>query len=194
MSWVVAGGQEPPPLPTTPAALPIERFLQRNDPPLRSYRARRRLEARNARFKAEGWMEVTTELGPNQRLSWAVTAEGGSGYIRNRVLRKALEAEVAAIRAGDPAKAAITERNYTFLMSDSAGDGTVTVRIEPRRHDVPRRTTRTPLLDREADRADLHPVEAIGGRDEVGDGLLGCEQYPGAVGLGEHHVGERAER
>ena len=65
-----------------------------------------------------------------------MTGEGGSGYIRKIVLRKALEAEVAAIRAGDPAKAAITERNYTFLMSDSADDGTVKVRIEPRRLDV----------------------------------------------------------
>ncbi len=136
MSWVVAGGQERPPLPTTPAVSPIERFLQRNDPPLRTYRGRRRLEARNARFKAEGWMEVTTELGPDQRLSWAVTGEGGSGYIRNRVLRKALEGEVAAFRAGDPAKAAITESNYTFLVSDSGDDGTVNVRIEPRRRDV----------------------------------------------------------
>ena len=136
MSWVVAGGQERPPLPATPAVSPIERFLQRNDPPLRTYRGRRRLEARNARFKAEGWMEVTTELDPNQGLSWTVTGEGGSGYIRNRVLRKALEGEVAAIRAGDPAKAAITERNYTFAVSDSGDDGTVTVRIEPRRRDV----------------------------------------------------------
>ena len=81
-------------------------------------------------------MEVTTELGPNQRLSWTVTGEGGSGYIRNRVLRKALKAEVAAFAAGDPAKAAITESNYTFLMSDSGDDGTVNVRIEPRRRDV----------------------------------------------------------
>ena len=100
MSWV-AGGQERQPLPTTPAVSPIERFLERNDPPLRTYRGRRRLEARNARFKAEGWMEVTTELGPSQGLSWTVTGEGGSGYIRNRVLRKALEAEVAAVRAGE---------------------------------------------------------------------------------------------
>ena len=63
-SWVVAGGQERLPSQTTPAASPIERFLQRNDPPLRSYRARQRLEARNARFKAEAWMEVTTESVP----------------------------------------------------------------------------------------------------------------------------------
>ena len=96
----------------------LQRFLERDDPPLRSYRAHRRLDARNARFKAHGWMEVTTELSPEHGMTWTVTDEGGSGYIRKNVLRKALEAEAAAMRAGDPAKAAITDANYTFLAPD----------------------------------------------------------------------------
>src|SRR5688500_16589157 len=40
----------------------VDRFLSRADMPLLQYRGSRRLEARNARFKMTGWLEVETEL------------------------------------------------------------------------------------------------------------------------------------
>jgi hypothetical protein len=114
----------------------IERFLRREEPPLRTYRAHRRLEARNVRFKATGWMEVVTELNADRQLTWKVIEEGGSGYIRNKVLRRVLEGEAAAVRAGDPAKAALTDANYNFFASELLDDETARIRIEPRRKDV----------------------------------------------------------
>src|SRR5262245_35665464 len=67
-------------------------FLARHDEPIRSYRARRHLEAENARFNLRGWLDVETSLGPDG-WSYDIVAEGGSPTIRKRVLRAALEGE-----------------------------------------------------------------------------------------------------
>jgi hypothetical protein len=133
---VLVGGQEQPPPGLAGGTSLVERFLLRDDPPLRGYRARRRLEARNDRFKAAGWIEVTTEFAPELGLTWTVTDEGGSTYIRRNVLLKALGAEATAVRAGDPAKAAITDANYNFFASEDQDDDTASIRIEPRRRDM----------------------------------------------------------
>jgi hypothetical protein len=110
----------PPPDRGAPEAVPtsvLDRFLAHQTEPLVRYRATRRLEAENKRFNVKGWMEVTTELSPEQGFTWTVVDEGGSGYIRNKVLRKTLEGEAQAVRNNDPAKAALTEANYTFALT-----------------------------------------------------------------------------
>lgn len=61
--------------------------------PQRPYVAFRRLEAGNQKSGRHGWMDVRTELGANGLLAVEVLDEGGSDYIRNRVLRAALEGE-----------------------------------------------------------------------------------------------------
>lgn len=104
----------------SPAAQPddhgalLERFLSHQVEPVVQYRGTRRLEAENGRFNVKGWMEVTTELSPERGLTWTVVSEGGSGYIRNKVLRRTLEGEVDVVRNSDPAKAALNESNYAF--------------------------------------------------------------------------------
>lgn len=143
--------QEPRPAPAEPSLL--ERFLAHHEAePVTRYRATRRLEAENGRFNVKGWMEVVTELSPEEGFTWTVIEEGGSGYIRNKVLRKTLEGEAAAIRNNDPAKAALNETNYVFALSteaagktkgkavalspDPAGDGHARLFITPKRKDM----------------------------------------------------------
>jgi hypothetical protein len=99
-----------------PAAPLIERFLTRQDLPLTSYRALRRLSARNGRFKLEGWLEVETTLSAKNELSWTVVAEGGSGTIRNKVLRKALAGEAETLAKGLGPRGALSRENYEFAL------------------------------------------------------------------------------
>lgn len=119
-----------------PADAIIERFLARTDIPLSQYRATRRLEARNTRFKVEGWVEARTWMGPDGRFGYAVTGEGGSGLIRKRVLRAALEAEGESVAGGGASRAALTPANYTFTAEPDTGDGRRRVRIAARRKDL----------------------------------------------------------
>jgi hypothetical protein len=114
----------------------VERFLSRTDVPLIQYRATRRLDARNARFKVEGWMEARTWLGPDGRFGYEVTGEGGSGLIRKRVLRAALEAEAESVAGGGSRRAALTTDNYTFVAEPATGEGPRRVRMTARRKDV----------------------------------------------------------
>jgi hypothetical protein len=119
----------------------LEQFLSRTDPPPTSYRAFRRLEARNERFKVDGWMEVATELDAEKRFTWTIVEEGGSSYVRNKVLRKALEAEQDAVARNDPTGAALSKANYVFDdRHDSAHAdvpaGLARLGITPRRRDV----------------------------------------------------------
>ena len=62
--------------------------------------------------------------------------ETGSGTIRSRVLRAALEAEREARASGDASKGALTELNYEFGTPDTGDDLLVTVAIRPRRQDT----------------------------------------------------------
>src|SRR5262245_58101885 len=79
------------------------RFLNREDAPLIEYVAWRRLEARNERFKVEGWLETCVSLSATRGFAFAIQREGGSSYIRNKVLRKALDGERDLIANGDAA-------------------------------------------------------------------------------------------
>lgn len=93
---------------------PVQRFLARADEPVVQYRARRTLRARNERFNKEGWITARTELDPATGFTFQILEEGGSSYIRSRVLRKALEGERDAFVAGEPARAALSPANYRF--------------------------------------------------------------------------------
>jgi hypothetical protein len=59
----------------------------------RPHVAFRRLEADNPKSGRQGWMEVRTTLGNDGLLSVEVLAECGADYIRNKVLRAALQRE-----------------------------------------------------------------------------------------------------
>lgn len=111
-------------------------FLEREAPEIQSYRARRHIEVVNARFKARGWMDVIVELDAARDLRWQVVAEGGSRYIREHVIRVALGKEVAAVRAGDPSRAAVSPENYEFTAAPAGDDREVSIGLRPRRRDV----------------------------------------------------------
>lgn len=98
-----------------------------------SYRARRRLQAENQRFKKSAWLEVITEFAAG-RMTYTVTGRGGSELVQNRVLFPALEAERDLLREGrDPV--ALTDANYRFEQSGPAEHGLTRIRLIPRRKD-----------------------------------------------------------
>jgi len=118
----------------------LQKYLDRPTETLTSYKGTRRLEAHNDRFNVDGWMEVTTTLS-EQGFAWQVTEEGGSSYIRNKVLRNTLKIEEDAVTRDDPTKAAVAETNYTF--SEAPPDASVEVPpglarflITPKREDM----------------------------------------------------------
>src|SRR5947208_1073795 len=64
----------------------LQRFLARAEEPPVEYRALRRLEAQNAKFKQSAWMLAWTEYDHVNGFRYQIVDEGGSGYIRTKVL------------------------------------------------------------------------------------------------------------
>jgi hypothetical protein len=114
----------------------ISRFLDSRPQPLTQFRAVRHLEARNQRFNKHGWMDVHTELAPDGRFSFAVLAEGGSSYIRKKVLLPILEGEREIVERGGAARGAITTSNYDITSEESVGSGLVRLTLKPLRNEM----------------------------------------------------------
>lgn len=108
----------------------IEQFLAQDDAP-HAYRATRRLEAENG--SRRGWLEAVTEYSPEIGFRYEITAEGGSGYVRAKVLRAVLEGERQVIAQGEAARSSLTLSNYIFQGNGVGSDGLVNVRLSPRR-------------------------------------------------------------
>lgn len=108
----------------------IRQFLAQ-DHTLRAYKASRRLEAANG--DRTGWVEAVTEYSQGDGFTYQVTAEGGSDYIRNKVLRAVLDGERRVIMEGETALSALAHENYTFEPSGVDADGLANVRLSPRR-------------------------------------------------------------
>lgn len=119
-----------------PAVNALQRFLARGESPTVAYRALRHLEASNPHFGVTGWMDVWTEFDEARGLRFEVVREGGSGYIRSRVLLKALEGEQKMWLDREPQRAALTEANYSFEDGALGPEGLHSVGIRPRRKDV----------------------------------------------------------
>jgi len=110
----------------------IRRFLAQDDAQP-SYRAIRRLEAENGNRR--GWLEAAIEYTPPTGFRYQVIAEGGSGLIRDKILRGVLEAERSAIAQGDTGRSSIAPDNYVFEPSGVDPDGLARVLLSPRRKD-----------------------------------------------------------
>ena len=110
----------------------IEQFLARSEG-LPSYRATRKLVAENG--SRRGWLDAVTAYSPATGLAYEVTAEGGSGYIRNKVLRAVLKGEQEIIAFGEAARSSLEPSNYTFLANGVDADGLANVLISPRRQE-----------------------------------------------------------
>lgn len=104
--------------------------------PLRSYRARRTLEATARGGAVHASLSAWTTLDPEGRFHFDVIDEEGSSLIRKRVLRAALDAEQRLIGTGESTRGAISEANYTFSALAPLDDGTTRIAMVPRRRDT----------------------------------------------------------
>jgi hypothetical protein len=116
-----------------PSSVPdnsIRQFLAQDDTQ-HPYKATRRLEAANG--DRTGWVDATTEYSRDGGFSYVITAEGGSSYIRTKVLRAVLDGEREAFARGETAGSALAHSNYIFEPSGLDDAGLVNVRLSPRR-------------------------------------------------------------
>src|SRR4029077_4857091 len=118
------------------AVSPLQRFLARGEEPTVEYRALRRLEAHNPKFNHSGWMAAWTEYDHANGFRFTIVGEGGSGYIRTKVLRAALEGEQKIWADREPQKASFNHDNYVFDDGAGAADGLASVGVKPKRKDV----------------------------------------------------------
>ncbi len=129
-----ASGPEGPAL-QTPSPI-VQRFLAKAEEPPVEYRALRRLEASNVKFHQTAWMVAWTQFDRVNGLSYQIVDEGGSGYIRSKVLRAALEGEQKIWANHEPQKASFTHDNYEFADAAGSADGLAGVGVRPKRKDV----------------------------------------------------------
>jgi hypothetical protein len=115
---------------------PLQRFLARGEEPPVEYRALRRLEAHNPKFNQSAWMVAWTEFDRVNGFRFTIVNEGGSGYIRSKVLRAALEGEQKMWANREPQKASFTNDNYTFDAGEQSSDGLASVTVRARRKDI----------------------------------------------------------
>lgn len=108
----------------------IRQFLAQDDaqPP---YRATRRLEVVIGDRSA--WLEAVTEYSPQSGFTYEITAEGGSEYIRSKVLRAILDGERDVIAQGETARSSLVRANYSFQPNGIDEDGLANVLLSPRR-------------------------------------------------------------
>ena len=114
----------------------LQRFLARAEEPPVEYRALRRLEAQNPKFKQSAWMVAWTEYDHVNGFRYEIVDEGGSSYIRSKVLRGALEGEQKIWANHEPQKASFSNDNYLFDAGTPAADGLSAVGVTPKRKDV----------------------------------------------------------
>jgi hypothetical protein len=114
----------------------LQRFLARGEEPPVEYRALRRLEAQNPKFKQSAWMLAWTEYDHVNGFRYQIVDEGGSGYIRSKVLRAALEGEQKIWANREPQKASFTHDNYLFDDGPPSPDGLAALGVRPKRKDV----------------------------------------------------------
>ena len=128
---LTASGRAAPGPINAPVPPIVQRCLERQEEPLTRYRALRRLQADNIRYKKQGWLEAWTTLEPERGFKYQIVAEGGSSYIRDKVLRKALEREAQAYARSEAGAAAIAPANYVFTEDGRSPDGLSRIAIEP---------------------------------------------------------------
>ena len=116
------------------AAAAMQHFLAR--PTMaHQYSASRRLEASGC--GRQGWLDVQTEFTASSGLFYQVKAEGGSGYIRSRVLRSLLDEEQDLIARNRSATVALSAENYQFTPEGLNDEGLVIVQMQPLRKERP---------------------------------------------------------
>jgi hypothetical protein len=123
--------QRPVASPLNDGVSAMQQFLARPRT-VHQYSATRRLEASGSGHR--GWLDVLTDFTVASGFQYHVTAEGGSGYIRSRVLRSLLDEEQRVIARGSSSVAFSTD-NYHFTPEGVSEDGLAVVRVRPLRKD-----------------------------------------------------------
>ena len=82
------------------------------EPP--QYRAFRRMEGGINGSEKNGWLEAWTEYSPGRGFTYEVVREGGSDYVRDKVLRGMLASEQKLIATGKRLRASLEAKNYLF--------------------------------------------------------------------------------
>jgi hypothetical protein len=93
----------------------FERILAKSNtvaPP--TYRALRRMEGGLNDSEKRGWLEVWTEYTPARGFTFEVVREGGSDYVRNKILRGMLASEAQLIATGKRLRSSLEAKNYQF--------------------------------------------------------------------------------
>jgi hypothetical protein len=108
----------------------MEQFLGR-PATARQYHAWRRLEASGSGQRA--WMDAETSFGVVTGFQYEVTSEGGSGFIRSRILRSLLDEEQRLVATGSGPRVALSTANYHFTPEGINEEGLVVVAMKPLR-------------------------------------------------------------
>jgi hypothetical protein len=119
-------------IPPVPA---LQRFLANDRSVIRQAVSVRRLEARNDHFDTEAWMEVRATADENG-FRYTVLDEGGSGLVRSKALRGALEQERKSWTDGEAERAWFTPDNYQFEDAGTEPDGLAKIGVTPKRKDL----------------------------------------------------------
>jgi hypothetical protein len=114
----------------------LDRFIARQDEPLREYRAFRRLRAESERFAKRATLDAWTELRGDGTFRFFIVREEGAESVRHRVLRAALHAEARAFAEDGTERSRLVPSNYEFGAAESLAGGLFRVPIKPRRSDA----------------------------------------------------------
>jgi hypothetical protein len=110
--------------------------VAREDPPPSQYRALRRLQAKSDSLGGSAWIEAWTEVDPARGFRYQIVGEGGSGFVRGKVLRPWLDGEKKMWADGDPQRASFSHANYTFTDRGLTPDGLAWLDVKSKRKDV----------------------------------------------------------
>ena len=110
----------------------LDRFLHSDQPPLTSYRARRKLEASTMGGRLAASLEAWTYLDSSGRFGFEVIRQEGSGLILEHVLLKALQTEQRSHNDREADSAHLDPMNYEFEVRADSGE-TATIGLLPRR-------------------------------------------------------------
>lgn len=95
------------------------------------YRAMRRLEGGIIDSDRRGWLEASTSFEPGRGFTYEVVREGGSEYVRNKILRHMLETEQDLIAAGKRLHASLDDTNYDFEDGGLTESGLLRIVLKP---------------------------------------------------------------
>ena len=95
------------------------------------YRALRRLEGGVDSKDKRGWLEAWTEFQPGRGFTYEVVREGGSEYVRDKILRHMLEGEQDLIAAGKRLRASLEAKNYEFEDGGMTETGLQRILLKP---------------------------------------------------------------